>query len=94
LEQYRNAYNTLNAAALARVVSGGLAQVDFSLYRSYSMIISDVDVRIDGDSAVVKCTRQIDARSMRGNERLQRPPQSITINMRRAGGSWIIESVN
>jgi hypothetical protein len=94
LEQYRTAFNNLDAVALSRVASDALAQVDFSVYRSYAMTLSDIVVQIDGDSAVVRCTRQIDATSKRGNERLQRPPQTMTMKMRRTAGSWIIESVS
>jgi TPR repeat protein len=94
LEQYRSAYNNLDAKALSRVASGAAAQVDFTVYRSYTMTLSDIAVQIDGDSAVVRCTRRIDATSRRGNERLQPPPQTVTMKMRRTASSWIIESVS
>jgi TPR repeat protein len=94
LEQYRTAFNNLDAGALSRVALGAAAQVDFTVYRSYTMTLSDIAVQIDGDSAVVKCTRRIDATTKRGNERLQRPAQTATMKMRRTANSWIIESVS
>jgi hypothetical protein len=94
VEQYRSAFNNLDAAALSRVASGAAAQVDFTKYRSYTMTIRDISVQIDGDSALVRCTRQDEARVTRGSERVRTPAQTFTMRMRRAGSSWVIESVN
>jgi TPR repeat protein len=93
LEQYRTAFNNLDAAALARVTSNAATKVDFTVYRSYTMTLTDIAVQIDGDSAVVRCTRRIDATTKRGNERLQGTAQTTTMTMRRTASSWIIESV-
>jgi serine/threonine protein kinase len=94
LDRYVAAYNSLSTAALASVVSNQLgAQIDFDSYRSYRLVLTGTRIQIDGNSATVTCTREIDAVLKRGNTP-SKVTRGTTFKMQRSGGSWVIVSVN
>jgi hypothetical protein len=95
LNQYVAAFNALDADALARLLPGRSAsqwKSDFADVASYHMALSGTRIDIQGDSATVVCTRQIEQVSRRASKRSQ-TDAATTIKLRRAGPSWVIESL-
>jgi hypothetical protein len=93
LDRYVTAYNSLDAAALAPLVSTQLgARIDFSAFRYYRLALDGPRIQIAGDTATVSCIRRIEAEVKRGNVTMRQAPET-TFVMRRSGDSWIIENV-
>src|SRR5262249_17992175 len=92
LEKYIQAFNSLDSVALSQIVSSSLA-ADLKESRSYRLDITGVRIRIDGDTATVTGTRRANATPKRGGESQRPVVGPVTLRMRRAGSSWIIEDV-
>jgi serine/threonine protein kinase len=90
LNQYVAAYNALDAKAVENLIPG--VQIDFAPLRSYHLVLSQVRIVVEGDTATVTCVRQIDAVLKRGNSQAHQA-QATTLMMRRSGRSWVIASV-
>ena len=93
LKQYISAYEHQDATALRRVwptmpedLRSMIAQ-----NRSYRITLTDVEIKIQGDSATVACTRQISVQPMVGQRQTASP--STTILLRRGAEGWVIIDV-
>ena len=95
LNQYVAASNARDADALARLLPGQSANQWKSAFAdvvSYRVALSGTRIDIQGDTATVVCTRQIDQVSRRANTRSQRDV-ATTIKLHRAGPTWVIDSM-
>ena len=95
LRQYVRTYQALDTAAVGAVMPSLSAdqlrnlERDFSSYRSYSVVIKDESIAIDGNSARVTCqvVRSFETKSgVSGSNTLR-----TVFHLRRAGSGWTID---
>lgn len=96
LDEFRAAYEKLDVAAIIRLwPSAPKADLtrSFSQYRSYQLAISDVKIAVAaaGDTAVVTGVRRVSVVPKVGTAQSSAVP--TTFQMKRSGGSWILEDV-
>jgi hypothetical protein len=92
LDQYEAAYNTLNAAAVARVShANSTSELEklFENYRSLTVVLASRKIDVQGDTATVDCSKASNGVMKRANTRTGRTAP-VTFKLQRAGRTWII----
>jgi serine/threonine protein kinase len=92
LKEYVRSYEQLDAGALRQVwPSSPTTARDLREYRMYRLTLRNVDVKVDGDRAEVRCQREITVELVSGRQ----PPvtQETVISFRKEAGRWLIASV-
>jgi len=97
LQRYKNAYEALDANAVAAVypsVDVARLQAGFNQFSkmAYDVVVHIDGVNIDGNSATVRVTETM--RPTSKSVRAQPTTTTATFNMRRSGNSWTIQSVS
>jgi hypothetical protein len=95
LEQYENAYDTLNASAVRAIFPGAPATLEkaFAQYEFYrlELVVQRIRLAPDGMSATAECTLSHFFRPRVGRDQDFRRNQEFTFQKR--GNSWIIVRV-
>ena len=99
LDRYKVAYERTDLAAMRAVfpnLSGGeerdlRKQGEFA--RAIQMTLIIADIHLSGEAAKVSAQQQLNVRTTSDNKSLLSPQTSITFNLRKRDGSWIIEGI-
>jgi hypothetical protein len=95
LKRYAAAYTARDANAVKAVFPDvprfGTIVESFKIFKSYQLTLVPADPQISGDRATVRCQRTVAVTDEHGKQ----PPRSETVNfsLRKAGGQWLIASV-
>jgi tetratricopeptide (TPR) repeat protein len=90
LAQFVAGYEGLDPAAIRRVYPSA-PNLNFNNVRSYSMVLQNPQISLQGDTATVTTTRQIKVQMAAG--RPQEASQRTVFTMRRGQNGWTIERV-
>jgi eukaryotic-like serine/threonine-protein kinase len=98
LDRYKAAYERKDLAAMRSVFPMGAAQEKdvsdtFQFARTIQMNLTITDIQISGEAARVAARRQLSMRTT-DNKNVQSPQESITFNLRKREGSWLIDSIS
>jgi hypothetical protein len=91
LAQFVAGYENRDAAAIRRVYPSAPANLSFNNVRSYSLTLDAPQISISGDRATVRTVRRLRVQMAAGAPQQQALPTEFT--MRRAGRSWVVDSI-
>jgi hypothetical protein len=95
LNDYQDAYNTLNADRVKQVdpsASVKQLQDQFKLIGSVRLNLADRKISVSGNSATVQCTRQIDVVEKRARE-TNHNAMAATVTLQKSPNGWTIVNI-
>jgi hypothetical protein len=94
VDRYVAGYNSLDPGAVLSVAPGERSVGVFKEYLTLRMVLGGRTIDLHGDTATVKCVREIQiVTKNRGRQTLRSGPMPITISLRRSASSWLIDSI-
>jgi len=94
VDQYVAGYNSLDPGAVLSVAPNERSVGVFKEYLTLRMVLGGRTIDLHGDTATVKCVREIQiVTKNRGRQTLRSGPMPITISLRRSASSWLIDSI-
>jgi len=94
VDRYVAGYNSLDPAAVLSVSPTERSVGVFKEYLTLRMVLGGRTIDLHGDTATVKCVREIQiVTKNRGRQTLRSGPTPITISLRRSASSWLIDSI-
>ncbi|MBS1819202.1 MAG: protein kinase [Acidobacteria bacterium] len=91
LQQYADAYSRMDVTGVRAVWPGAPGNLSFAGIKSYNMTVRNPQVSVTGDRATVTAVRHT-VQELEGGRRQEASP-TMTFNLRRVGGGWVIDTI-